>query len=196
MKNNGLVKKKGEWGYINSRKLLVSIRTAIMYIAAIGIYIIGIKTCGTYKNIWTIVAILSILPASKSMVNLIMFFRFKSLPKNDYSLLCEHIKDIPAIYELPFTTYERTYFVEAIVCTNNTIIGYRTEDNSKRGNNKTLETHLSEVLTIDNYKNFTVKIFDSRKAFLNRVDEMNNNFSDSNGEYDIGMLATLKSVIL
>ena len=143
-------KNKGEWGYVNYQRKRVMLITLVLYICTIGIYLFGYYTTHTTKNIWTIIAVLSILPASKSMVNLIMFMRFKSLKAEVYNDYSSAIMDIPAIYEAPFTTYEKTYFVDALTCRSNTVtVCYQGKPSGKNDHEKDmkgLKEHLLNVL--------------------------------------------------
>ena len=78
------LKNKGEWGYIDYQRKRVMLITLVLYVCAIGMYLLGYLTLHTNKSIWSVLAILAGLPASKSMVSLIMFLRFRSLAGEDY----------------------------------------------------------------------------------------------------------------
>ena len=193
-------KAKGEWGYINSQRIRVMLITLVLYVCAIGLYLIGYLTLHTNRSIWSILAVLSLLPASKSMVNLIMFLRFKSLDKTSYEQYREANGSAPALYEVPFTTYEKTYFVDSLICRNNTVtVCYRGKGSKKISHDKdinNLNDHLSGVLKNDGHKDFTVKVFDNSSAYCTRAAEINRNMEVKDEGRDFGMLRTLKSVSL
>ena len=69
MKNKltGRIPKKGEKGYIAWQRRFNILLTAAMYLLAVGIYLLGYLTMHTNKNLWTVIAVLSILPASKKI---------------------------------------------------------------------------------------------------------------------------------
>ncbi len=192
-------KNKGEWGYVNYQRKRVMLITLVLYICAIGIFLFGYYTTDTTKNIWSIIAILSILPASKSMVNLIMFMRFKSLKTEVYDHYSAAIKDIPAIYEAPFTTYEKTYFVDALTCRSNTVtvcyLGKPFGKNDHEKDMKGLKEHLSNVLKNDGFSACTVKLYDDPDAFIRRINEINSNLKSEDVK-ESPMLNTLRAVIL
>ena len=143
---------KGEWGYINYQRKRVMLITLVLYVCAIGIYLFGYLSLNTTKNLFSVIGVLGILPASKSMVNLIMFLRFKSLPEEIHRSFEEVSGDdgLCIIFETPFTTYEKTYFVEAIACRNKTVVcsypegsvsgntlkGSRSDENVRMSGNK------------------------------------------------------------
>ena len=191
---------KGEWGYIRSQRIRVLIMTVILYICALGLYLIGYCTLHTRKSLWTIFAILSVLPASKSLVNLIMFMRFKSLTAEIHDRIHSCAGQLAIIYELPFTTYEKTYFVDAIACAGNTAAGcYLGKPSGKKSHEQDLNDlciHLENVLKNDGYKDFTLKIFDNIDDFTDRLKEMDNKLSTKRSVNDEGMLNTFRAVSL
>lgn len=191
---------KGEWGYIRSQRIRVLIMTVILYICALGLYLIGYCTLHTRKSLWTIFAILSVLPASKSLVNLIMFMRFKSLTAEIHDRIHSCAGQLAIIYELPFTTYEKTYFVDAIACAGNTAAGcYLGKPSGKKSHDQDLKDlciHLENVLKNDGYKDFTLKIFDNIDDFTDRLKEMDNKLSTKKSVNDEGMLNTFRAVSL
>ena len=193
-------KAKGEWGYINVQRIRVLIVTAVLYICALGLYLIGYCTLHTRRNLWTVFAVLSILPASKSLVNLIMFLRFKSLDTEVHDSYKVSAGKISLIYELPFTTYEKTYFVDAIACAGNTVAGCYLGKPSRRMSHeqdvKNLTVHLETVLKNDGHKDFTVKLYDTGDDFKKRLIEMDNKLSDRITAADEAVLNTFRAVSL
>ncbi|MCR5357317.1 MAG: hypothetical protein K6E63_07920 [Lachnospiraceae bacterium] len=195
-----LRKNKGEWGYINDRRLRVTLITLFMYACAIGIFLLGIGITHTRKNLFTVISVLSILPASKSLVNMIMFFRFSSLSREKYTLFSSAAGDIPIIYELPLTTYERTFFAEAVACTGGSIICFFKPVADKHAGPDALKTklkeHLDTVLKNDGHKGLIIKIYDDPESFTGRLREMNANRAGMDPVRDMSVLNTLKAVSL
>ena len=62
-------KYKGTFGYLDTQKVYEIIRTVLFYSISIAIFVTGYVTTGTKKNLLTIVAVLGVLPASKSLVS-------------------------------------------------------------------------------------------------------------------------------
>lgn len=193
-------KEKGEWGYIDYQRKRVMLITLVLYVCAIGMYLLGFFTLHTNKSIWSILAILAVLPASKSMVNLIMFLRFGSLKKEDYDEYKSAGNDAPALYEAPFTTYEKTFFAEALMCRNNTVsvcyLGKPAKKNSHEKDMKAFSDHLVSVLSNDGFKDCTVKIYDSRKDYCDRIKRINENMEVKDAGRDLAILNSLRSVVL
>ncbi len=184
---------KGEWCYINYQRKRVLLITLVLYVCAIGIYLVGYLSLNTTKNLFTIIAVLGILPASKSMVNLIMFLRFRSLPEDIYKDYTDETGDgMCIIFETPFTTYEKTYFVEAIACRNKTVI---CSCPGAKSDIQKLTGHLAGVLKNDGYKDVTVKVFDDRDEFRKRLAGLSE-LKESDSRADKAVLNTLLSVAL
>lgn len=161
---------KGEKGYINNQKIFTVLRTILLFALALGIYAIGYVNTGSNKNLLTIVAILGLLPASKSCVNMIMFLRFKSLK----SELAEELSSAAEsegepelmLYENVLTTTEKSYFLPAILYRNHTIVSYC--ENKSNEALAVIENHLKESMKIEKLE-VTVKVFKDKEQFIERI---------------------------
>lgn len=169
---------KPEWGnysYINKKKTLEIIKTIIMFSVALIIYFGAFFYFKTNKNLFTVFAVLTILPAAKCAVSMIMFLRFKSLSEEEF----KSIKDISyngtTIYEMIFTTDKAAYLVKACAVLDNTIIMWAEYDEKK---SKQLSEHIKACLERDYIKGYSLKIFSNINDFTNRLKEMNNNLTN------------------
>ena len=160
---------KGEYGYIRYQRFFSIIRTVVLFVLALGIYAIGYYNTGSNKNLLTIVAILGLLPASKSCVNMIMFLRFKSLDDGLYSEFYELIgsleTDNDVLFENVLTTTEKSYYLPIIYYKNHTIISYC--ENKRDEATSIIESHLKESLKIEKI-DVTVKVFKEKNQFIER----------------------------
>lgn len=186
-------KGKGTHGYIHAQTILVIIRTVIYFTLAFGIYALGYYHMHTNKSLWTVIAVLSMLPASKSAVNMIMFLRFRSLKEEDYQNYKTAADCLPALYETVLTTAEKAYFLPMLVCFDNTICGFCKKEQKDL---KKLEDYIGETLTKDGIKNSTVKIFEDEKQFLERLHTMNQNFAEKEDTTAASVFATIRAVSL
>lgn len=170
--NDGSVAKmkfveKGNFGYTNSHKKEQMVKTFIYFLLPIAIFILGYVTTKSAKNLFTVVAVVGALPACKELVNVIMFWRRRSMPAELYEELSSHVADgMEAAYELIFTTYEKNYVVPCVVVAGSQVIGYMVR---KDLDSRLLEEHLSSTLK-KNGLNVHVHIFRDLKSFLDRVD--------------------------
>ncbi|MCR5790649.1 MAG: hypothetical protein K6G83_12240 [Lachnospiraceae bacterium] len=168
--------KKGEAGYIAGQRKKNIILTAGMYLLAVGIYFLGYFTLHTNKSLWTVFAVLSILPASKNAVRMIMFLRFRPPEQDFYRETGENAGALPVLYDLLFTTYEKTYAAWALAYAGGNICVFSPgakEDATK------LSKHIEQVVSglRDEY---SVKVYTEQDAFMKRLSELREHFE--NGE--------------
>lgn len=160
---------KGEYGYINRQKIYTIVRTVILFALALGIYAIGYYNTGSNKNLLTIVAILGLLPASKSCVNMIMFLRFKSLDEalySEFTDLTGRNDEAELLFENVLTTTEKSYYLPAIYYKNHTLVSYCENKNPEAC--AIVEKHLKEAMKIEKIE-VTVKVFKDKAQFVERV---------------------------
>lgn len=161
---------KGKYGYINKQKLFEIIKTVVMFACAIGLYLIGFLTLKTNKSLWTIFAVLSVLPAAKCAVSMIMFLRFSSLDKDEYNTV-NNASNIPTNYEYVFTSSEKAYFAKAISCKDNTII-VLSNKNDKKDLSSELKNHLNLALEREGLSGYSLKVYTNTDDYVNRLKEM------------------------
>lgn len=154
---------KGEFRYLDTQKKYEIARAVILYSLSIAIFLAGYITTGTKKNLLTIVAVFGVLPASKALVSVIMFLRYKSFKDR---IDCEGILNA---YDMVFTSEKVNYSISHLCVSEGCVIGY-TED-PKFDENK-FKDHVTSILAVENLKNITVKVFTDKKTYLNRISSL------------------------
>lgn len=160
---------KGTKNYINTQKKYVIARTILLAALSVSLYVIGYVTTKTNKNLLTIVAVLGCLPASKSAVEMIMFLRYKSSPKEITESIEQYVGRLPHIYDMIFTTYDKNFYVDHIAVAGNTVCGF---SSSAKTDAELCEQHILSVLKLDGHKNVSVKIFKDMKKYTERLKQM------------------------
>ena len=183
---------KGTYGYIRKQTVFEIIKTILLFAMAFGIFLIGYLTLGTRKSLWSVFAVLALLPASKSLVGVIMLLRFRSLSPRQYESYISATGSIPAIYENILTTTGRAYYLPVICCIASTVTAYTTADSSELN---AVKEHIESVLKNGGHK-AVVKVFDNESDFILRVKQMTNNLSLEDREKSVRILDTLKAVSL
>ena len=173
---------KGTYMYLDIQRKYEIARTIIYYALSTAIFLTGYISTGSKKNLLTIVAVLGVLPASKSLVSVIMFLRYKSFKEK---IECEGILNA---YDMIFTSEKINYRVSHLCVSDNCIIGY--SEDPKFDENK-FKDHVTSILAIENFKNLTVKVFTDKKSYLNRISSL----KPSEGK-DEGIMKTLKQIVL
>lgn len=164
--------KKGQFGYIKYRRMLYLVFAIIIFAMAIALYIAGVKTTGSNKNLLTIVAVLGALPASQSLVTSILGFRAKCCTKEMYDKIENRLdKDMVSLYDLFFTTYDRNYPVYHIVMKDHCVCGIM--DTSKHST-QMFEKYVEETFMKNGIKGISVKMYEHTmlEKYLNRIDEL------------------------
>ena len=183
---------KGTKNYIKTQKVYEVVRTIIYFAISFSIFFAGLLTTKTKRNLLTIVAVLGFLPASKSLVNAIMFLRYKSLSEGNAKLIEEHVGDLSAIYDCVFTSYKQNFNIGHMVIKGNTVCGFC---ETEKFDEKAFYEHIDQMLKNDNLKNVNVKIFTDIKKYTDRLDSMNQSEKESENLTN-SVIASLLSVVL
>ncbi len=161
--------KKGEWGYFRSQKRRRALITVVLFAIPILILVTSWLYFGTRNNIMTIVAMVGLIPASMSMVNLIMFLMRKSLPEEEYREISAHEGSLTVAYELYLTSEKRNALVDCIAICGNEIVGLVTDPKTDK---RFAKDHLQKMLRADGFSTSVFMLGDIRK-FTERMDSLN-----------------------
>ena len=107
--------KKGEYGYLAYKKTYETIYFSILALIIISVFVAGIIINHTRKNLYTVIAILIVLPAAKVLVNLIMLYRFKSMDTGEYNKITQYEKNNIILYDMPLSTPDCIIFAPIIL---------------------------------------------------------------------------------
>lgn len=162
---------KGDAGYIRVRKRKILLKTVLEFGIVAALLILGIIETGSRKNLLTVVAVLGCLPASKTLVELIMVLPHRSIAKEKAREIEQNASLLTRVYDMVFTSEKMIMPVEAIVISGNTICGY--SSNTKLDMNF-LAKHLKQYLYANKFDKVSVKIFDNYTTFVTRAEGMNN----------------------
>lgn len=159
---------KGKFGYTLSHRKWQTLKMLLYIGLALSIFLLGWFATKTTKNLLSIVALVGALPISKEMVGVIMSCKRKPMEQKMYEEISAKAGELQQIYELLFTTAEKSYPVEAVVIEGRDVICY-TLDKACEVNK--LQGHLSNMLKVNDYKQ-NVKVFTDYKKFLDRVGDL------------------------
>ena len=184
-------KVKGTRNYLNTQKKYELLRTILYFAIPISLFIAGIVQTGSRVNLLSIVAVLGLLPASKSLVSAIMFLRFHSLIGDVAEQAEAAAGDLQTLYDCVFTSYKKNFVVGHLAVRGNTVCGYSENSNFEEND---FYKHISDILKLDGHKEVTVKVFTDLKKYTERLAQMSS--LEENQERTAAVIATLKSVIL
>ena len=160
---------KGEHGYLGYQKKKVIIVTIIYYVISLAVFALGYYSTHTKANLLTVVAVLGLLPASKSTVSAIMYIRTPKYSEDTFKTISSCVKSLPAVYDLYLTSYQKNYPINCFVAKDSNLMGYTEfSDVDVSG----CEEHIKGILAQNSIKNVNLKIFTDKKKFMERINQL------------------------
>lgn len=167
---------QGEFEYLAYKKKYELIKTIIFFAIPIILFIAGLLATKTRANYLTIVAVVGLLPASKSLVELIMYLRAKGCSESLKNELEDKVEGLTHSYSMVFTTPDNGVFeIPSIVVKNNCVCGLSLIGKQKCD---VLEKHILTIFKQNGYQ-VVVKIFDKKDAYYTRLEQLRDVESDS-----------------
>lgn len=182
---------KGTRNYIDTQKKYEIMRTVLYFGISLALFISGYIATKSRMNLLTIVAVLGCLPASKSLVGMVMYLRYHSCSKENADKIEVHTGKLVGAFDMVFTAYDKNFTVAHIAVAGNTICGF-TEDADF--DEQTFCKHVEFILRLDHFTGTSMKIFRDIQKYTDRLDQMND--LPSYDELSNGIMNTLKSVVL
>lgn len=159
---------KGKFGYTLSHRKWQIMKMSLYIVLALAVFLLGFIVTKTTENLLSIVAILGVLPISKEMVGVIMSYKRKPMEKSVYEQISAKAGDLEQIYELLFTTNEKSYGVEAAIVEGKDVICYTVDPKCQV---TVLQKHLLKMLDANGYKQ-NVKVYTDLNKFLDRASDL------------------------
>ena len=165
--------KKGDIEYILKRKKNTALRTILLFGVAFAVLGIGYFGTGSIQNYFTIIAMLGMLPAARSAVEMIVTLRVQQIDEHLYHEVEEITRntEIKVIYNLYFTSEKRNYPVEVLLVTNNCIVGYKSNPAYEI---KDLRSHIETYLRKDGFEPSNIQIFHEKSKFISALKNNSN----------------------
>ena len=183
---------KGERRYLDTQKKYELLRTVIFFAISLSLYTAGYVTTKTRLNLLTVVAVLGCLPACKSLVGMIMFFRFKSCSETAADAIDDAKGGLAGLYDMVFTSYNVNFVVDHLVFAGGSLNGYSEKPDFPE---KEFQKHIGDILKAENFKNINVKIFTDLNKYTERLHQLQN-LENGDVEIPLQILEVLKSVAL
>ncbi|MCR4791931.1 MAG: hypothetical protein K5871_04225 [Lachnospiraceae bacterium] len=179
-------KYKGSFMYLDTQAKYEIARTILYFAVSFGIFFAGFFATGTRINLLTVVAVLGMLPASKSLVSAIMFLRYKSCTEK----FDENLPDnsILNAYDMVFTSEKINYPILHLCVSDTCVIGYTEKKDFKEN---LFKDHISSILSAERIGRVTIKIFTDKKAYISRISSLG-----ASGREDEQIMTVLKQIVL
>ncbi len=203
---------KGTQNYLDSQRKYELLRTLLYFFIPIALFIAGmmqteagiqpdkrgfalflagLKDSESRGNLLSIVAVLGLLPASKSLVSMVMFLRFHSFKGEGARRAGEAGEGLAVLYDCVFTSYKKNFVVGHLAVRGNTVCGYSEQESFDEN---AFYRHIDEHLKMDGHKAVTVKVFTDLDKYAERLRQMR--VLEEEPEKTAAVIATLKSVML
>ena len=163
---------KGEIGYFAKEKRRRLIITLLLFAAPLGIFFIAWYQLKSRETIWTVAAAVGCLPGCRSMVGLVMMWMRKSMDRQTYEEIKAHQGRLCMAYEIYMTFYEKSAYFDAFAVCGKNLILYSPQE---KLDTAYMIRQIEENLKTAGYRQ-DVFIAVSRKTFLERLDQLNENY--------------------
>lgn len=169
---------KGKQGYISSRKKIDFVWLLVFIALGIGIFLVGYFISKTRANIFTVLAVLMVLPGAKRMVALFVMLPRKSVEKERYERVKNAVGEGTLYTDYVFTSTEKIMHLDFLLVKNGNVLGVIAPS-------KQNVDYLKKYLTDSVHKiseHYHVKFFDDDEAFLKQVQRLSQVEADEGRE--------------
>lgn len=171
--------KKGEFGYIDRQKRWRCLMILAILAIAVAIFIIGLLLNKMSRaNIFTVFAILCVLPWAKQVVGLIVLFPYHSVTRERYErvqgiLEEQGLSDVRLYTDLVITSPDKIMNLDFAVVGAGQVIALTGKEGQDIG-------YIREYLTkgVHHWGEFRVKVLDSEKLFVRELKEFEGRAAD------------------
>ncbi|MCH5267516.1 MAG: hypothetical protein J1E62_04145 [Lachnospiraceae bacterium] len=162
--------KRGEYGYIRAKKKKTALFTVIYAAVAIGIYVLGLfLNHMSRQNIFTVIAVLGVLPTVKQIVGFIVIVPYASVSKEQYDKVCAVVPEgMELLTDLVITSPDKIMHLDYMAVGNKQVIALL-------GNGKQEISYVREYLSkgVANWgTGYKVKIVEQEKKFLRELSDV------------------------
>ena len=184
--------KRGEFGYIRAKKRNSMIKTAIMALLGIIVFIVGLLLNHmSNQNLFTVLAVLFVLPGAKSLVAFIVLFPYRSVSGELYEKAQEKLSDGMVLYsDMVITSSEKVMHLDLLAVGNGQVIGLAGKKNQDLAY---LRKYLRDG--VQNWgTDYKVKVVEGEKNFLAEISNVK--VEEVNAEEEEHVKSFLTSLIV
>lgn len=185
--------RKGTYGYIGRQRRWEVIKTVVMFGISISLYVAGYIATKSNKNLLTLAAVLGCLPASKSAVSMIMFFRAKGCSAELKEAIGGRAKGLCERYDLYLTSYAKNYQISHVVMKGKSMVGITEQEAFEESG---CYQHLKTMFGQNGFHDITVKIFRDRDKYFERLKSLGESEMNDNRELDEKVLELMENLSL
>lgn len=170
---------KGDFGYIKSQRRKSILLTVLFAVIDFGVFAAGYYlNGGDRRNIYTIIAAVGGIPLAMAVVKLVMVSLRKPMDPELHREISSVSGDLHMMYELFLTTRDKNLFLDATAICGPFVACYTSEKKEPQYI-AFMEDHIRKSFRQQGYK-MTVKIFDQKDKYLERVAQL----AEKNSDYE------------
>lgn len=174
---------KGDYGYINNRKKKALTGVVLMAVAGLAVFIAGLLLNKmSNRNIFSVIAVLFVLPGAKYLVRFIITFPYHSADRETYNKIKDHTNGKMQLYaDMLVTSSEKIMFLDFIAVGNKYVLALATGKNQEI---PYIKKYLADGVHNwgDGYK---VKVLDNEKNFIREIDNITVQETDKEEEANV-----------
>ncbi len=173
---------KGEYGYLAGALRRRALITGGLLAVVLVLYFVPMLLLGTNKNIFTILAAVSALPAGNSAVNLVMLLRARGCSPEAAERIRKAAGSLRGAYDLFMTSYDRNYALSHVAAAGRDLYAYteNTETDCRAceahmrdvlERNGIAGTHITVTSDLGQYEGYLTKLGQSAAEAVEQTDE-------------------------
>ncbi|MCR4649561.1 MAG: hypothetical protein K5776_10845 [Lachnospiraceae bacterium] len=186
---------KGKYGYLKKQPLRTGLLTLFMIACCAAVFLFGYITRGSERNIFTIIAVLGILPSAKMIVSFIMYLKNEkyAVSKDIYEKVEEYIKgkDVCYGYDFYLTSYKQNFCINTCFIFDGSLVCL-SED--KKSNAKDIKEHIEKYMNQNSIDGYKIYILDNKEKYYDRIKSVDVGYKKS--ESDEKLYALMKNLAL
>lgn len=159
---------RGQFEYIKKKKTERLIICLIWAALIIGILVAGFLITKSRESIFTVAAILTVLPAAKFVVSFCMLLPYQSQTKEKYDMVCKAAKEAIVCTDMLISTEKKVLPTDFIVIRDGNVCGYSAHP---KFDARFAQEYLTAMYKRNGVKP-NIKMFTDEKKFLQRVREL------------------------
>lgn len=161
---------RGEFGYLAARKKRAWLGVLAMVVLGVSIFVLGLLLNKmSNRNIFTVIAVLFVLPGARFLVGAIITFPYKSVEKERYEKVRGELPENTLLMtDMVITSSEKIMHLDFVVVGNGQVIALMGQGKQELG-------YVRKYLTtgVKNWgTGYHVRVFDKEKAFLAELAKM------------------------
>lgn len=184
--------KKGNYGYLKAARIRTIAIASVMLAVALAVYFGAYYYFKTNQNLFTILAVLILLPDAKLIVSAIMFLKATGCSEEAHAAIASHDDEFVHGYDLYMTNEREDYAISHVTIAKGSVIAL-TETGKCNPNNA--QNHIRRMMQGNGYHGYTVKVFTSLNSYVERLDALRD-LPASDSDKDEEVLQLLKQISL